>query len=87
MITNCIDCQYHKVIADPDPEDWFCDDDVAVICTHPESGRNLHYDPWSKYKADNQPRRTITVSCRPHHVREESATPEWCPLRASESAA
>jgi hypothetical protein len=32
-ITNCIDCPFHKVLADPDPNDWFCDDDVKVVCT------------------------------------------------------
>jgi hypothetical protein len=30
--TNCIDCSSHEVIRDPDPDDWFCDDDVAVVC-------------------------------------------------------
>lgn len=29
---NCIDCQKHRVLADRDPDDWFCDDDVKVIC-------------------------------------------------------
>lgn len=29
---NCIDCKHHRVEADPDPDDWFNDDDVKVIC-------------------------------------------------------
>lgn len=29
---NCIDCPKHCVLADPDPTDWFCDDDVKVVC-------------------------------------------------------
>jgi len=32
VLNNCIDCPYHEVRADPDPDDWFCDDDVKVIC-------------------------------------------------------
>lgn len=32
-ISNCMDCPFHKVLADPDPDDWFCDDDVRVYCT------------------------------------------------------
>jgi len=31
-INNCIDCSEHRVLRDPDPNDWFCDDDVKVIC-------------------------------------------------------
>jgi hypothetical protein len=29
---KCQDCVFHKVVSDPDPHDWFCQDDVAVIC-------------------------------------------------------
>jgi hypothetical protein len=32
-ITNCVDCPKHSVRPDPDPNDWFCDDDVKVVCT------------------------------------------------------
>ena len=31
---SCIDCPAHEVLPDPDPFDWFCDDDVKVICRH-----------------------------------------------------
>lgn len=31
-ISNCIDCTSHQVLPDPDPSDWFCNDDVKVIC-------------------------------------------------------
>ena len=31
-IQNCMDCPHHEVQADPDPHDWFCDDDVKVVC-------------------------------------------------------
>ena len=32
MIENCIDCEDHSILSDPDPYDWFCDDDVKVFC-------------------------------------------------------
>lgn len=32
-LTNCTDCPNHHVEQDPDPDDWFCDDDVKVVCT------------------------------------------------------
>lgn len=32
-IENCHQCQFHKVENDPDPDDWFNDDDVKVVCT------------------------------------------------------
>lgn len=31
--TNCTTCKHHEVRPDPDPHDWFCDDDVKVVCT------------------------------------------------------
>lgn len=58
---NCVDCEFHQVLKDPDPDDWFCDDDVKVLCK----------------KAGD---RVITSACRPHHIRDECKTPEWCPL-------
>ena len=32
-LTNCMDCPHHRVHPDPDPSDWFCDDDEKVVCT------------------------------------------------------
>lgn len=31
-IGNCMDCPYSVVCPDPDPDDWFCDDDKKVLC-------------------------------------------------------
>ena len=36
---NCIDCSHHHIQDDPDPHDWFCDDDVKVFCT--KAKRNI----------------------------------------------
>ena len=30
---SCIDCAHHAIINDADPNDWFNDDDCAVVCT------------------------------------------------------
>jgi len=38
-ITNCTQCNFHKILPDPDPDDWFCDDDVKVMCT--KENRNI----------------------------------------------
>jgi hypothetical protein len=73
---NCLDCPFHKVIADPDPLDWFNDDDQAVICTKVNRKPNMN----SQYLADKQEFKTVTVSCRPYKLRVESKTPDWCPL-------
>ena len=32
-INNCTECPAHKVLPDPDPNDWFNVDDVKVVCT------------------------------------------------------
>lgn len=31
---NCLDCPAHDVQRDPDPDDWFCYDDVKIQCIH-----------------------------------------------------
>ena len=76
-IKNCLDCPFHKIINDPDPHDWFCDDDVAVVCTKTPNDRKKDD---SKYLSDLQDFKCITSSCRPYKTREGSETPEWCPL-------
>lgn len=76
--TNCLDCPWHKVIPDPDPHDAFCDDDQAVVCT--KTVHNPDYNLNSIYAADRQNHQPITVACRPHYLRDESARPNWCPL-------
>lgn len=32
-ITNCTECVFHSIQSDPDPNDWFCDDDLKNVCT------------------------------------------------------
>lgn len=29
---NCVDCPEHETMFSPDPDDWFCDDDITVSC-------------------------------------------------------
>lgn len=36
---NCIDCPAHRIEDDPDHDDWFCYDDVKVVCSH--TGKNV----------------------------------------------
>lgn len=69
-IDNCIDCPNHGEVRDPDPEDSFCNDDMAVMCMlkEPEKGERF-------------PRRAVTSSCRPYRLKEECEIPKWCPLR------
>ena len=77
--SNCMDCGHKSVISDPDPNDWFCDDDKAVVCKiTPNPTQNTK----SKYIADHSAFRAITCSCRPYNLRKESNTPAWCPLKA-----
>ena len=75
MPSNCMDCEHHLVVPDPDPTDWFCVDDEAVLCRLTGPNR-------SKFWASGKPfaHRPVTVSCRPHRTRDECRTPNWCPL-------
>lgn len=38
-ITQCRECPYCRITPDPDPDDWFNDDDEKALCT--ESGNKL----------------------------------------------
>lgn len=53
-IDNCLDCKAHKIIIDPEPQpdDWFCDDDEAVVCTLTEG--NPNYNAASPYRSYQQ---------------------------------
>ena len=74
---SCLSCNHHKIINDPDPHDWFCDDDMAVVCT---LTTNPNQDLKSKYAADRQGFRCVGVSIRPYKLKAESEIPSWCPL-------
>jgi len=79
---NCIDCEHHKTVNDRDPDDWFCDDDVAIVCTlTPQTPKE------TRYMADRAGFKPITVACRPYNARKESPTPQWCPLGLGGKAA
>jgi hypothetical protein len=73
---NCLDCPHHEIIPDPDPHDWFCDDDIAIICKLKASRPKE-----SIYAADRASFKRITCACRPYMARKEANTPDWCPLK------
>ena len=74
---SCLNCQYHEVIADPDPNDWFCDDDKAIVCRKTPNDKQ---DVNSKYLSDRSEFKVVMPSIRPYKLEDESATPNWCPL-------
>lgn len=72
IIQNCVACKNHIVEPDPDPTDWFNDDDVKVRCklsSISPMGINTLQEPY------------ITMACRPYHIEAECSTPSWCPLQ------
>ena len=78
-MSSCLACAFHRVISDPDPYDWFCDDDEAIVCTktpNPDRKKNMA----SKYVADHSEFRVVISGVRPHHLERESSVPKWCPL-------
>jgi hypothetical protein len=77
---NCMDCRHKEVIPDPDPNDWFNDDDCAVMCLLTPKTKEYPQNTKSKFRADHHPNRAITVACRPYNRRKECETPTWCPL-------
>jgi hypothetical protein len=77
MSKTCLDCPFHKVIADPDPHDWFCDDDQAIICL---KTKNEEQDENASYVSNRSEFKSVTNSCRPYNLKKETTIPEWCPL-------
>lgn len=76
--STCTSCPFRSIINDRDPHDWFCDDDVALVCT---KTKNDKQDKHSKYNSDQQGFKPVTTSCRPYNIEKETRTPEWCPLK------
>lgn len=70
-LQKCTQCPYHQVESDPDPDDWFCDDDVKVRCIISTSS----------YRGNHCKEPYITVGCRPYRVTNETDIPDWCPLK------
>ena len=47
-LKNCMDCPNHKVLPDPDFDDWFCDDDEKVVCTLANRNITVACRPYKK---------------------------------------
>ena len=78
QIESCLDCPFHKIISDPDPNDWFCDDDKAVVCI---KSKNNDQNLKSKYATDRQEFKPISVGNRPYQIKKELIKiPTWCPI-------
>lgn len=75
----CVTCPHHRVISDRDPEDWFNDDDQAVVCSITQ---NPSPNPDAKYPADRSVYRRVGGSLRPYEVKNVQQ-PDWCPLLAA----
>lgn len=39
-IKKCTKCPEHQILSDPDLFDWFCDDDVKVVCKATKRKKN-----------------------------------------------
>lgn len=75
---KCTSCPHSLVIDDPDPNDWFCDDDKALVCT---KMANKNIKPDSKWASDRSKYRIIACSERPYNLAKAANIPYWCPLR------
>ena len=54
-LTNCIDCPHHRVEADPDPNDWFCSDDIKVVCSLSNKNITVACRPYQKRRVSDIP--------------------------------
>lgn len=79
MSKKCTSCKYHEIIPDPDPYDWFCDDDCAIRCL--KSTKTPQVTSGGSYKMTEP---MITAGCRPYNTIKEADVPDWCPLNNKE---
>jgi hypothetical protein len=63
-INSCTKCNYHKIVPDPDPDDWFYHDDKAIICT----------------KVASESKKVVSSSTSPTEIKDFEYIPDWCPL-------
>ena len=54
-IKNCTECPFHEVLPDPDPYDWFCDDDVRVYCNKANKNITVACRPYNIKKESEVP--------------------------------
>ena len=64
-IEQCRKCPHCRILPDPDPTDWFNDDDQKAICVHPQSIDDRKFG------------KDIEGMLRPY---EKVDIPKWCPL-------
>lgn len=55
-IENCMDCPNHSVRPDPDPDDWFNDDDEKVVCVKASKEITWACRPYNKRKECDIPK-------------------------------
>ena len=78
----CVQCPFHERVADPDPDDWFDDDDEALLCIHPNCPVDDYTDLQREYYKKRgwiEKGRVITSSERPFNINKEKV-PSYCPL-------
>ena len=54
-MSSCVDCPNHRVMRDPDPDDWFNDDDEKLVCTIAQRSVTTACRPYNLRKETNVP--------------------------------
>ena len=54
-IEFCSQCPFGKIMDDPDPNDWFCDDDCKVVCKKTDKTVAGALRPYEVGKLDTVP--------------------------------
>jgi len=78
-VTRCRQCPFHKVVPDPDPNDWFEDDDEALLCTHKDCHREYTESQKTAFKRFGNNVTVIDGACRPYEIAKVEV-PDFCPL-------
>lgn len=89
MCEFCSKCKFGRVVPDPDPDDWFNDDDVAVLCSHPDMTldktdytEESKQNGWIQERGWNKPGTIVIASClRPYQIGRYDNCPHGCPLK------
>jgi hypothetical protein len=78
---NCFSCRNHKMVPDPDPIDFFRDNDQAMVCV---LVNNPKYSTDAYRISDRQAYKVIGYGIEVFDNERKIPIPSWCPLGLGE---
>jgi hypothetical protein len=81
-IVLCTQCPHHRWQSNPDPDDWFRDDECDLICTY-NNKANIISSSLNVFEQKNPNYTTslVPLNKAQFEVSLSITVPKWCPLK------